>query len=183
MHRMLRAIFATLVMVGLTASLAAAQSPHFKHGGDPTCTFTSGTSTASATCTGGTLAGLGNQDVTFSLSGQAEATYSCTTPSGSNQAPGQNKVQFASGTASATINGSEIKNGTLVGPALTTTGTAPTVTAQQAGCPNNNWQTGPATTTITSVTLSIRQGGTLLFTCTASNPGPNQRVTMTCTSA
>src|SRR5215472_9674792 len=49
----------------LTSSAALAASPHFKKGGEPTCTF-SGTTSIPVTCTG-TLAGLGNQDLNIHL--------------------------------------------------------------------------------------------------------------------
>ena len=87
-----------LVLLALPAMLAAfvlaspaafAASPHFKKGGEPVCTF-SGTTSIPVTC-GGTLAGLGNQDLNIHLSVSGFALYQCQN-AGGNTAPGQNRV-------------------------------------------------------------------------------------------
>src|SRR5215212_2977013 len=98
------------VLVVMATSSAMAASPHFKRGGTPSCTFsTTTTSVDTATCTGGTLAGLGGGDVTFDLSGAGFATFTCTNPGG-NQAAGQNKVPVSLSPESATISDTNIKN-------------------------------------------------------------------------
>jgi len=59
----------------------------------------------------------------------------------------------------------------------------PSATAEQAGCPNNNWTTAPSTVRITDVQLLISQGGATLFTCTANNPSGftnGQKATLAC---
>jgi len=62
-----------------------------------------------------------------------------------------------------------------------TPATQKTVSGEAAGCPNNNFTgTNPVLTT-TGITLTISQGGQLLFTCTASNPqGLTGTVPLTC---
>jgi hypothetical protein len=172
-----------LLVAGTTAAAALGASPHFKKGGSPSCTFsTTGTATDTVTCSGGTLAGLGGGDVTFAISGGGFATFSCTNPGG-NTSPGQNKVPVSLQPQSETISGTEIKNGNLTGPTLTTSVPTPTATAAEAGCPNNNWTASVASIGVTSVQLVISQGGKTLFTCTASNPSgfqSGQSVTLSC---
>ena len=150
----------TLLTLLVGAVTASAESPHFKKGGEPVCTISSGQATCSAS-----LAGLGNQDVDLTLDVGGVATFNCVSPGG-NASPGQNKVPF-SGTNVQTIPGSAIKNGNL-SFSITSPNQPPTATAQQAGCPNPNWTTSLASATVTSITLTIQQGGATLFTCTAS---------------
>lgn len=164
----------------VTAPPATAASPHFKKGGTPVCTVTLSGSSSSTTCTG-SLAGLGNGDVDLNTTVSGFAVYQCSNQGG-NVAPGQNKVLVGPVTAPTHIPGNEIKNGNLsftTNPAVLS---APgTVTGAQAGCPNPNWTGVNPTLTVTSITLTISQGGTLLFTCTASNPnGLSGSVPLTC---
>ena len=135
-----------LVLLALPAMLAAfvlaspaafAASPHFKKGGEPVCTF-SGTTSIPVTC-GGTLAGLGNQDLNIHLSVSGFALYQCQN-AGGNTAPGQNRVLEGPATSDTAIPASAIKNGNLTfstNPATLTA--APTVSGTAAGCPNPNW--------------------------------------------
>ena len=60
--------------------------------------------------------------------------------------------------------------------------TAPsTVPGSQAGCPNPNWTGVNPTLTVTSIQLSIAQGGVTLFNCSASNSsGLTSPVRLTC---
>jgi hypothetical protein len=60
--------------------------------------------------------------------------------------------------------------------------TAPgTVTGAEAGCPNPNWTGVNPTLTLTDISMTITQGGVLLFTCTASDPnGLSGTVALTC---
>lgn len=125
------------VLVGAQASLAA--SPHFKHGGEPTCTITPvSASSDSITCTA-TLAGLGNDDVVVTTSVSGTAVYQCQN-NGGNTAPGQNKVLVGPATSTTSIPADQIKNGNLTfttNPAVLTAPT--TVSGAVAGCPNPNW--------------------------------------------
>jgi len=164
------------------ASPAFADSPHFKKGGEPTCTF-SGTTSIPVTCTG-TLAGLGNQDLNLHLAVSGFALYQCQN-GGGNTAPGQNKVLEGPATSDTAIPASAIKNGNLVfttNPATLTA--APTVSGATAGCPNPNWTGVNPTLTLTSITLLIDQPpGTEIFHCSASNPnGLTSPVTLSCTA-
>jgi hypothetical protein len=169
-----------LVALVLTASTASAASPHFKKGGEPTCTF-SGTTSIPVTCTG-TLSGLGNDDLNIHLAVSGFALYQCQN-GGTNIARGQNKVLEGPATSDTGIPASAIKNGNLTfatNPATLTA--APTVSGATAGCPNPNWTGVNPVLTLTSITLDIFQPVTTqIFHCTASNPnGLTSPVTLTC---
>jgi hypothetical protein len=178
-----------LVLLALPAMIAAfvlaspaayAASPHFKKGGEPVCTF-SGTTSIPVTC-GGTLAGLGNEDLNLHLSVSGFALYQCQN-GGGNTAPGQNKVLAGPATSDTAIPASAIKNGNLTFQTNAATLTAAsTVSGATAGCPNSNWTGVNPTLTVTSITLEILQPTTtLIFTCTASNPnGLTSPVTLSC---
>jgi hypothetical protein len=178
--RLLVTLLAIPFLVVTWAAPAYAASPHFKHGGEPTCTITATTSTSSTTCRA-SLAGLGNADVVVQTSVEGFALYTCTNQGG-NSAPGQNKVKVGPATSTTTIPADQIKNGNLAFVTDPAVLTAPgTVSGAVAGCPNSNWTgTNPVLTT-TSITLTISQGGALLFTCTATNPnGLTGTVSLTC---
>jgi hypothetical protein len=158
-----------LVLVGAQASLAA--SPHFKHGGEPTCTITPvSASSDSITCTA-TLAGLGNDDVVVTTSVSGTAVYQCQN-NGGNTAPGQNKVLVGPATSTTSIPADQIKNGNLTfttNPAVLTAPT--TVSGAVAGCPNPNWTGVNPVLTVTNISLKIEQPpGTVIFNCSASDP-------------
>ncbi len=170
MRRVL-AILATIFLVAVfTVPAATAASPHFKKGGEPTCTVSgTGTATTSTTCTA-TLAGLSNQDLAINTTVSGFAVYQCQN-GGGNTAPGQNKVLVGPSTTPTNIDSGAIKNGNLTfttNPAVLSAPT--TVTGGQAGCPNPNWTGVNPTLTVTSVNLTIAQGGVTLFDCTTSNP-------------
>ena len=182
MRRMLFVLAAVFATAALAVSAALAASPHFKRGGEPTCTF-SGTTSIPVTCTG-TLAGLGNEDLNLHLSVSGFALYQCQN-GGGNTAPGQNKVLAGPATADTAIPAGAIKNGNLTfttNPATLTA--AATVSGATAGCPNANWTGVNPTLTLTSITLDIFQPVTTrIFHCTASDPnGLTSPVTLTCTS-
>jgi hypothetical protein len=107
--------------------------------------------------------------------------YQCQN-NGGQIAPGQNRVLVGPVTAPTTIPADQIKNGNVsftTNPAVLT---APsTVSGAAAGCPNPNWTgVNPALTT-TDITMTISQGGVLLFTCTASDPtGLSGSVPLSC---
>jgi hypothetical protein len=179
---------AAIAAAAFATTVAVAGSPHFLHGSTPTCTFsTVGTQTDSVTCSGGTIAGLGNADLGLSLSGSGFATFTCTNKGGTT-APGQNKVPVSVSPASEIVPGSSIKNGSVtlpsIGPATVPT---PTPTAAEAGCPNGNWTASVASIGITDVLLVVSQPpGTPIFNCTAhSDTGftEGQTVALTCKAA
>ena len=164
----------------MAASPAFANSPHFKKGGEPVCTF-SGTTSIPVTCTG-TLAGLGMEDLNIHLAVSGFALYQCQN-GGGNTAPGQNKVLEGPATSDTAFPASAIKNGNLTfttNPATLTA--APTVSGDAAGCPNNNWTGVNPVLTVTSITLDIFQPVTTqIFHCTASDPnGLTSPVTLAC---
>ncbi len=172
MKRFLAAGMIVGILVGMPTAASAA-SPHFKRGGTPVCTAT----TLTLTCTG-SLTGLGNGDVTFSLSAPALASFTCVNPGG-NEAPGANKVPFTA-SATTTIPGSEIKNGNL-SFSISAPATPPTATPQEAGCPNGNWSTRLASLQFTGTTsLTISQGGVTLFTCSGPSPSAGGSTTLSC---
>lgn len=161
----------SLVILAMAASAAIAESPHFKKGGSPVCTVSgTGTNSTSTTCTA-TLAGLSNQDLAINTTVKGFAVYQCQN-GGGNIAPGQNRVLVGPVTAPTNIDSSAIKNGNLTFTTNPAVLTAPqTVTGAEAGCPNPNWTGVNPSLTVTDITLTIAQGGTTYFTCTASNPG------------
>jgi hypothetical protein len=180
MRKVLAVLVALFIALLANAPTAQAASPHFKKGGTPTCQVTTSGSTASTTCTG-SLAGLGNGDVVLETTVKGFAVYQCQNH-GENVAPGQNKVLVGPATTPTVIPGSEIKNGNLTFTTNPAVLTAPsTVSGAAAGCPNPNWTGVNPTLTVTDITLTISQGGTLLFTCTASDPnGLSGTVALSC---
>ncbi len=168
-------------VAGLTATAATASSPHFKHGGEPVCTISAtGSNSTSTTCTA-SLAGLGSGDLDINVTVSGSAVYQCKN-NGGNIAPGQNRVLVGPTTTPTHIPGSAIKNGNVTFTTDPAVLSAPdTVSGAQAGCPNSTWTGVNPTLTVTSITLTIAQGGTTLFTCTASNPnGLSGTVPLTC---
>jgi hypothetical protein len=169
MRRLLTILAGFVGVFVLAIPSASAASPHFKHGGSPTCTITS-TSNSSSTVCGASLSGLGNGDLNIQTTVSGFAVYQCQNHGG-NIAPGQNRVLTGPVTAPTTIPSSQIKNGTVTFTTNPAVLSAPdTVTGDQAGCPNGNWTGVNPTLTVTDIQMTISQNGTLLFTCTASDP-------------
>jgi hypothetical protein len=137
------------LVIGTLAIYAA--NVHFK--GEPEITDNGTTLTF---C--GALAGLGNQNVTITLTTRGFATATCTSPGG-NVAPGQNKVPVTS-SVSQTIRANEIKNGTV---SFCQTTSEPRVGARAAGCPNNNWDADVTDVEFASATLTVVQGGRVVL--------------------
>jgi hypothetical protein len=170
-RRLITILVLALGLTLLSAQASLAVSPHFKKGGEPTCTITPvGASSDSVTCTA-TLAGLGNFDLKVTTSVLGTAVYTCQN-NGGNTAPGQNKVLIGPATSTTSIPASAIKNGNLTFTTNPAVLTAPdTVSAAVAGCPNNNWTGVNPVLTVTSITLTIEQPpGNTIFTCAASDP-------------
>lgn len=183
--RVRQRIFTVIAVVALFGALSAASadagSPHFKKGGEPTCTITGGGTTSTSTTCTASLTGLGNGDLQVNVTVSGFAVYQCQN-GGGNTAPGQNKVLVGPTTTPTRIPGSQIKNGNVTfttNPAVLSAPT--TVSGAAAGCPNPNWTGVNPNLTLTSITMTIAQGGVTLFSCGISNPaGLSGTVQLTC---
>jgi hypothetical protein len=179
--RLIGLLLVPLLAVFFVAAPSVAASPHFKKGGEPTCTITSSTGSATTVCRG-SLAGLGNDDLLIKTTVSGFAVYQCQNQGG-NTAPGQNKVLEGPSTTPTLIPSGEIKNGNLTFTTNANTLTAaPTVSGAEAGCPNANWTGVNPRLTVTSISLVIEQPpGTVIFTCGASDPnGLTRTVSLAC---
>jgi hypothetical protein len=145
-----------LGIVSISVSAVLAASPHYKRG-SPQCSASGTTGTCS-----GSLAGLGNDDLKISIAVTGTATPFCAAPGNeSNIVPGQNPVDFVASN-SVTVPASEIKNGTL-NFTISATAVVPVPTAEEAGCPNPNWNVTIGGASVSSLTLTIEQPpGTVL---------------------
>src|SRR5688572_25648477 len=124
-------------------------SPHFVVG--PQFVDQGSTLTAS-----GSVAGLGNEDVTVLLNAQGTATIVCTNPAG-NVAPGQTRDVNVSGSQTIT----DVKNGRVN---FSVTTIAPAAPAD--ACPNRKWTASVTNVDFSSATLIVQQGGEDVLTVT-----------------
>ena len=110
----------------------------------------------------GKVAGLGNQPLTLTVTADATITATCTNKGG-NEAPGQNKVKKrALGQVTITPDRFD-KNGNVTFCVSTA---ELTVTATEAGCPNNNWAATVTDAEFTNVKVTAKQGTrTITATC------------------
>lgn len=128
----------------------------------------------------GSLAGLGNEDLAVTLTAKANATATCTNPSGANQAPGQNPAPVTV-SGSEAIPASDIKNGTA-GFRVTTQAPTPNPIPGAPGCPNPQWTETITDLSFTQATLTVQQppGTTVLsVSCTFTAPTENGPVPST----
>jgi hypothetical protein len=109
-----------------------------------------------------TLAGLGNKDITITISATGTATVLGFNPGG-NEPPGQNKVPVSTAT-STTIPKGSIKNGTVSVSLTTPLLVAPDPT--DAGFPNDLWTVVIDDVVFTEVTITVVQGGKTVLTQT-----------------
>jgi hypothetical protein len=165
-------IIAVLALMALALAavpaLAQTSGVHFTRNGDPVCTISGSGASQTINCLS-ELAGLGNEDISSSVTTSGFALYTCTNR-GQNPAPGQNRVLEGPTTGTTVIPADQIKNGRVRVPGSVTLTADPTVSGAAAGCPNNNWTGVNPTLTTTSITWTATQGGVTLFSCTASDP-------------
>jgi hypothetical protein len=100
------------------------------------------------------LAGLGNKDVTITVSVTGEATVVYVNPGG-NEPPGQNKIPISAVTTE-TIPSTQIKNGNL-----TVCLETPAVDAPEA--PNPNWTTEILDVEFFTATITVVQKGKVVL--------------------
>jgi len=134
----------------------------------------------------GALAGLGFGDVLVNLSATANATATCTNPSGQHQPPGQNPAPV-SVTGSEAIPASEVKNGNVTFTVTTNPPVSPIPGAPD--CSNTNWTETITDLSFKSATITVQQGSPpateLTVTCVFDPPTSNGAVpkqTVTCSS-
>ena len=109
----------------------APQGAHFATGqAAPVCTL-SGTT---VTCTGTEIAGVGNTNATVNLAVTSTFTGTCTNPGGHLVEP---FTESETTTTSTTL--TSTKNGRLIVPAQTATGTSTEEFLANFECPNPNW--------------------------------------------
>jgi hypothetical protein len=152
---MKRTLINTLVgfaCLTLVTGVVYAANVHFKRG--PTVTDNGNTLSLCAS-----LAGLGNADVTITVTATGSISTKCVSPGG-NEAPGQNKIPFST-SVTTTIKSTEIKNGN-VSFCVTTPGPGP-ISARQAGCPNDNWKAVVTDVEFEAATITVEQGGKVVL--------------------
>ena len=154
MKKHISKIAAIIVSLTVAASVAYAANVHFKR----TPNFTDNGTTLTGCFS---LSGLGNQDVTITIDTRGDASTQCINPGGT-AAPGINKKNLG-GSGSQTFSANEIKNGTL--SACVTTG-APTITAKEAGCPNDGWTAVITDVKFNTATITVTQGGQIVLQTT-----------------
>jgi hypothetical protein len=138
-------------------------NPHYV-GALPTITISGNTATAS----GGKIAGLGSGPATFQLTVTGFVTTQCANPSG-NIAPGQNSSFTLPGepviVPTDNLGNVDVPTTTASGPAV-----GDPVSNQAAGCPNGKWSGSVTSSTITSATLTVSQGGSVIPALTVTAP-------------
>jgi hypothetical protein len=155
MRRLFSSISAALTVLALTAAIASAAVTW--HSG-PTVTF-NGTSSVTAS---GDSSGLGNQPAIATLEVHGTVTYTCVN-NGGGEAPGQNPVP-ATGTGSQDLGNSDHNGRGVLNITVSLDAPAAVIGGKVAGCPNGNWKgIKPVSSGITSATLSIAQGGKVIY--------------------
>jgi hypothetical protein len=139
--RLLPLAMLLVAAVAFPAVASATQSTNINPANAPNGThFKSGTATCSVSgttvsCTGYTLAGVGNINATANLSATYSATVVCRNPGG-NLSDSQHQGTFTNATSSGTL---QSKNGNLTVPSLTTSAPTQQQFLAQQTCPNPGW--------------------------------------------
>jgi len=158
----LRLLLAGAVLAAATAFptvAAAAINPangptgtHFKSGSAGCTTSSNG----SVTCSGFTLAGVGNADATATLTAVYTATVVCIN-GGGNPSDSQHQGTFTVPSTSGTL---QPKNGNLTVPSLTATAPTQQQFLAKQTCPNPNWTpTLSGAITLKSFTYTLQFAG------------------------
>ena len=155
MRRIFSSISAAITILAFTAAVASA-AVTWKTA--PSVTF-NGTSSVTAS---GEASGLGNQPAIATLEVEGTVTYTCRNKGGA-EAPGQNPVP-ATGTGTQDLGNSDHNGRGVLNITVSLDAPAPTIGGKVAGCPNGNWiGINPVTSGITAATLTIEQGGQVIF--------------------
>ena len=155
MRRIATSIATALTVLSFTAAIASA-AVTWKAG--PDVEF-NGTSSVTAT---GEASGLGNQPAVATLTVEGTVTYTCRNKGGA-EAPGQNPVP-ATGTGTQDLGNSDHNGRGVLSITVSLDEPAAEVGGKVAGCPNGNWKgVNPVSSGITSATLTIEQGGQLIY--------------------
>ena len=149
MRKVLIAIL-TLLTVGFIS--LPAQAAVVFHAGP---TFTDLGTTLNVT---GNVSGLGNENLTATISATGVGDVTCTNPAG-NVAPGQQTSVTTSGTQSNI----EVKNGRAT---FNVTTAEPASPNPAVVCPNRKWSATITDVDFTSATLTLIQGGQVIFSQT-----------------
>jgi hypothetical protein len=144
-------VMASAASAGTTINSAnAPNGTHFKSG-----TATCSVSGTTVSCTGYTLAGVGNINATANLSATYSATVVCRN-NGGNLSDSQHQGSFTKDTSSGTL---QSKNGNLTVPPLSTSAPTEQQFLAQQTCPNPGWTPelqGPITLTTFTYTLTFQ---------------------------
>ena len=123
--------FAAVPALAVTNFENAPQGAHYAMGfGEPVCTVTGLT----VSCTGTEIAGVGNTNATVVLAVTSTFTGTCTNPGGHLVEP-----FTESETTTTSTQLTSTKNGRLIVPAQTATGTSTEEFLANFECPNPNW--------------------------------------------
>lgn len=130
----------------------APNGTHFKRG-SATCTVSGN---GSVSCSGYTLAGVGNADATANLTATYSATVVCIN-GGGNPSDSQHQGTFRASASSGSL---QPKNGNLTVPPLSATAPTEEQFLAQQTCPNPNWTpTIPGGITLQSFTYTLTFDG------------------------
>ena len=160
-------ILMTLILVfTLSVSTTLAASVHLKGGKNAKPAFFDHGLSLSAE---GELSGIGEGDVIVFIDATAAVVSTCTN-NGGNAAPGQNPAPIDVSGSSTITPDERLKNGNT--PFTVETEPPPPYIEGAPDCPNPNWVETIDDLLFTSATITVEQGGVIVFsiTCTFSTP-------------